>query len=303
MLGGAALAVLGACGGDDADGGTNGASGDGSPSAQGSDDTLAGPRGSFSLIPFFGGPVLAAGTEVRAPFGLGDNEGVVLGTDGVPEELTFEVRFEGELVGDPITVARRGEEIPRPYFPLRFTPERPGIYDVVTQFDGEPVPAAIQVSDPAEVTLPPPGTPMIPFATPTVDDTRGVDPLCTNDPPCPLHERTLEQVLAAGQPTAFLIATPAYCATAICGPVLDVLLDRRDQFGEQVAMSHAEVFASGAEAASSPGTAETAPVVEAYGLTFEPSLVLADASGTIAERLDFIYDASELTEALERITA
>ena len=41
------------------------------------------------------------------------------------------------------------------------------------------------------------------------------------------------------------------------------------------------------------------PAVTAYHMTFEPSLFVADASGTIVARLDSIWDTVELTAALD----
>ena len=47
------------------------------------------------------------------------------------------------------------------------------------------------------------------------------DPLCTQDPQCPLHSVSLDQVLGSGKPVAVMFATPARCQTQYCGPVLD----------------------------------------------------------------------------------
>jgi hypothetical protein len=59
-------------------------------------------------------------------------------------------------------------------------------------------------------------------------------------------------------------------------------------------MLHAEVYTD--------ETTETlAPVIDAYGLTFEPTLFLAGADGTIVARLDNIYDTTELVERLQSL--
>jgi hypothetical protein len=108
----------------------------------------------------------------------------------------------------------------------------------------------------------------------------------------------LREALAGGTPVAFLVATPKFCQTAICGPVLDVLLSQKDRF-PQIKMLHAEVYAS--EADAQPGRQKLTPVVDAYGLTFEPALYLARADGTIAKRLDTIFDGVELHDALAQL--
>ena len=40
---------------------------------------------------------------------------------------------------------------------------------------------------------------------------------------------------------------------------------------------------------------------EAYGLTYEPALFVADATGRITARLDSIYDRIELRNALDQV--
>jgi hypothetical protein len=40
--------------------------------------------------------------------------------------------------------------------------------------------------------------------------------------------------------------------------------------------------------------------VNTYGLSFEPSLVVANADGIVTGRLDFTWDRAELRAALQR---
>jgi hypothetical protein len=127
-----------------------------------------------------------------------------------------------------------------------------------------------------------------------VSDARGVDPICTRSPACPLHDATLTESLAGGRPVAYLVGTPAHCKTAVCGPVLDLLLAERDARGDAIAMVHAEIY-------TDDTITTVAPAVQAYNLEFEPVLFLADASGTLVERLDAIWDAAELRTALDRL--
>jgi hypothetical protein len=176
-----------------------------------------------------------------------------------------------------------------------FTPDQPGTYTASTTVEGQTISGAFAVQAPDAVPVPRPGQPMVAFDTPTVDDHRGVDPICTREPACPLHDVTLTAALAEGKPVALLISTPKYCATAICGPVLDLLLAAGADFPE-VRMVHAEVWADDTVTVA-------APVINAYSLSYEPVLFLAGADGVIRERIDNIFDAFELGEALERLTA
>jgi hypothetical protein len=241
------------------------------------------------------------GEPARLPVGVGDADGALI-TDA-PATLTFTITDAqtGEVVEEAIEVARRDTGLPRAYYPLAFTTPAVGYYQATTEVDGEPVEAAFTVSEPEAVVIPRPGRPLPPTPTPTVADAHGVDPICTQDPPCPLHEVDLEAALGTG-PLAVLVSTPAFCQTAICGPVLDLFVAARDA-APDVTFVHVEVYASAEEVEAEGPDATLAPAIEAWKLPYEPCLFLVAADGTVAERLDVIYDSDELAEALTRLTA
>ena len=289
--GAAGVALLAACGSSGGDDDTSDGSGD---------DGGSGGAG-FNLSAIFPPDgLLVAGTAQRLPFTLSDATGVPV--DDPPASLEFVVQTaDGEPVGEPVTVERHDEGIPTAYFPLRFEFPAPGDYQATTTVDGEELtPRVFRVSEPEAVAVPQPGQAMIPVPTPTTADARGVDPICTREPECDLHGVTLTEALDEGVPVALLIATPAYCQTAICGPVLDVLLSQEEAF-PNVRMVHAEVYKDAA-AVDNIAEAELAPVVEDYQLGYEPVLFLANADGTIAQRLDTIFDESEVAEALAQLS-
>ena len=158
--------------------------------------------------------------------------------------------------------------------------------------DGEALEMAIQIDDASEVSAIQPGAAMPDIATPTTGDARGVEPICTNDPVCPLHDVTVADVLAEGRPLALLVSTPKFCQIAICGPVLDVLLGVTGEHPD-VRFLHAEVYAHPEEEIETK-----APVIDELGLTFEPCLVLVGADGKVVERLDTIFDVDEVSASL-----
>ena len=64
---------------------------------------------------------------------------------------------------------------------------------------------------------------------------------------------------------------------------------------------HAEVYANAA-ATGDVLKATLSETTTTYKLSFEPSLVVADAKGVVADRLDFVFDRGELRSALDRVT-
>lgn len=265
---------------------------------------LSAGNGGPSLVAIFpsDGPYLYAGAPQRMPLALVDSSGAFL-TSG-PRTLSVAVTDAAKKpVGAPVTVPLHDKGLQKGYYPTTFTFPAPGLYTLAATVDGQPLTQAVQVDDRSKVTMFGPGQKAPSLATPTVSDHRGVDPICTADPPCPLHDVSLDAALAQHQPVAFLIATPAYCQTAICGPVLDVLVAARAAFAGKVTFVHAEVYQSGADAAKmGPSAAKTA-AVDAFHLQFEPSLTLIRSDGTVQGRLDTIYDADELHQALTQLAA
>jgi hypothetical protein len=147
------------------------------------------------------------------------------------------------------------------------------------------------VQEAGSTLVPVEGQAMPSFATPTAADSLGVTPVCTQDPPCPFHEVSLDDALANGRPTLLLVGTPAYCATGICGPVLGLLEAGVAPYGDRIDVIHAEVYTD-----DTLGT--TTAAVQALGLDYEPSLFVVDGTGILRHRLDVIYDADELAAAL-----
>jgi len=278
----AGAVLLGACGGDDDSGETT--------------TTAAG--GGLALAQFFGGPMFVAGQPLRAPFGVADAEGL-LPVDRTPTGLSLSLLGpDGTALGEPVEVERRFDGLPRAYFPLTFTPDAPGIYTARTEVDGEVAEMSLKVDAAEDVTVIQIGDTMPPLETPTAVDARGVNPVCTDEPVCALHDATVAEVLAAGAPLALLVSTPAFCQIQICGPVLDVLLGVTADHPD-VRFLHAEVYADPANGIDGPDA--YAPVVADLGLHFEPCLVLVGSDGSVVDRLDTIFDRTEVLERLSRL--
>ena len=207
--------VVAACGGDDS--GAGGAAASSSvPSDSDPEDLILGiqfPDGVASS------PAFVAGSEQRAPFALANAEGY-LGRDA-PAQLELTVSPPG---GPPETVIldRHTDGIPISYYPYVWTPEAPGTFEVSI---GSGPGRQIRVADSSEVDLVQVGDDLRITETPTVDDPLGVDPLCTRPAgQCEFHQQSLTEIAEQPGPIALLLATPGFCQTEICGPVLDLLI-------------------------------------------------------------------------------
>ena len=227
----------------------------------------------------------------RLPVSVGDASG--LRPDG-PDRLLADVV---SLADDSVVVSRLfadrrslGEGT-IPFWTFRTSLTEPGFYALVV--DGGPAEgAAFQIQDPDDLIVSRAGDRLNGFDTPTFDDPRGVDVICTRQPePCPFHELTLTEALATGKPVVYLVGTPAHCQTGVCGPVLDQLIELSTEIGDSAVFVHADVYADTA-------ATEPAPAVTAAKLTFEPTLFVTDTTGIVVERLDAVWDTDEVRALL-----
>ncbi len=290
FLVGSAIGVLAACGSDNT---ANNAASDPTPADASAPPATAGSTieaGEWALIQRYPAniPVLVPG-EVRLPFSLNRNAEFVI--DG-PETLGAQiVDIDGQPIGERITAVRR-DVTPAPYYAFRTSIDAPGVYGIVV--DGGPSTGAnFQVFAPDEVTIPIPGDTLAGLDTPTVDDPAEVDPVCTRQPVCEFHEVTLTEALDSGKPVAYFIGTPAFCTTGSCTPALEALVDLQPDF-DDIVFVHAEVY-------TDLTATETTQAVQQLSLLFEPTVFLVGSDNTIVERIDGLWDPTEIGERLNAL--
>jgi hypothetical protein len=165
------------------------------------------------------------------------------------------------------------------------------VWNGIVDFDGEQTDFVFQVNE-APVAIPV-GAAAPRAASPTTSDALDVDPICTRDPVCGLHERSLDTLLGAGRPVVVLFATPARCASQYCGPVLDQLLPLVGDY-PGIDVVHVEIYRDNR-------TDELVPTVAEWGLPSEPWLYVVDGGGTVVARLDGAFATPELRAVLDSV--
>jgi hypothetical protein len=170
--------------------------------------------------------------------------------------------------------------------------EQPGTYQGQVLTRGARVPIALEVKPAAEEPVV--GSMASRAPSPTKQNPLGVDPICTRQPPCPLHAVSLSDVIGTGRPVAVLFATPALCQTRYCGPVLDELLSVRKAFEDRVTFVHVEIYRSNRGV-------DLAPTVTAWNIQYEPWFFTVDGAGAIRGRLDSAFGRDEITPLLKSL--
>jgi hypothetical protein len=206
----------------------------------------------------------------------------------VAPEGTTPTNFVDTTLHEDGLPARRGVYVADVVF------DRDGVWQGVCERDGEQLPFAIQVKAKADAPTVGAAAPTAPSPTPA--NPLDVDPICTRNPMCPLHDRSLDTVIGKGRPVAVLFATPARCTSRYCGPVLDSLLPLVDSYRDRVDIVHVDIY-------KDLRTNETSPTVTAWALPSEPWLFGVDAAGVVTSRLDGAFGQDEMRTVLESLAA
>jgi hypothetical protein len=120
--------------------------------------------------------------------------------------------------------------------------------------------------------------------------------LLTSDlePDLDLYKMTVVQALDSGRPTVVSFATPAYCTSRMCAPVLNSVKAVAADYRDRVNFIHIEVYK------------QFQPLVyademETWGLTSEPWTFVIDAEGKVAARLGGPLSQVELEQTLSEL--
>ena len=174
---------------------------------------------------------------------------------------------------------------------------RPGTYWLLAEPEG----GAKKVQALGNVVVrkddPPPdvGDPAVASETPTLASTRGnISALTTRTPPDEtLLRYSVADSLAAKVPFVVTFATPKYCSSRTCGPVVDVVEEVSRRFeGEQIRFIHVEVFQD-----NDPAKGYNRWMRE-WKLPTEPWTFLVGADGKIVARFEGTVSVNELEQAV-----
>ncbi len=178
--------------------------------------------------------------------------------------------------------------------------DQPGVWTILVEADqpGGRVlgTAALQVKAKGSTATRIPGAGAIPSLTPTVEDHRGVEPICTREPPCDMHQVTLAEALGMGKPTAFIVATPKFCMSRTCGPNLEELVTVEKEIGGRASFVHAEVYKD--DRPDTISNQVVSPTFGEWGFDSEPWLFLIGRDGVISSRFEGPITAPEVRSAM-----
>lgn len=251
----------------------------------GTSDYAPGPiRVSFLLIDSQGGAAYPSNVRVRIA-GAGGGSPFFASTKAVLEQVG--VRGTGDAPGD----------ITRLYVAHLRAP-RAGNYTLTVESPGKTTlrgTLSILVRD--RPLAPAVGSKAIPSQTPTIASTHGnLGELTTRTPPdTKLLDYSVAGSLAAHKRFVLVFATPKFCQSRTCGPVVDVVDAVRRQFtGSGIRFIHVEVYKD-----NNPGLGYD-KWVRQWHLPSEPWTFLVGSDGRIKARFEGSVSVQELATAVRR---
>lgn len=122
----------------------------------------------------------------------------------------------------------------------------------------------------------------------------------TSDPnPDPaMYEVSVADAVVSGSPTVITFATPAFCTSEACGPMLDQVKAMQPSY-PGVEFVHVEVYDDLQVTDFKDLT--VVPAVEEWGLPSEPWVFVVDESGTVTAAFEGAVSDEELTLAIEAV--
>ncbi len=134
----------------------------------------------------------------------------------------------------------------------------------------------------------------------TLRDVNDISEIDTSDPPRPeMHELTIAEAVESGRPAVIAFATPAFCQTRVCGPLMDAVVDPLyERYRDRVAFVHVEPYVVDR---AREGELITVPAVEEWGLQTEPWLFVVDQDGRIAGKFEAVVAVDEVEPLLQQL--
>jgi len=144
--------------------------------------------------------------------------------------------------------------------------------------------------------VPRPGQKAPTIHTPTPGDVGGdLSALTTRIPPDTQNKVDYADALGK-EPIMLLFATPQFCQSRVCGPVVDVAEQVKQESGDEAAFIHMEIYKD-----NEPP--KTRSQVKAFHLPTEPWLFAIDSKGVVSSVTEGAFGLERMTAALDKAVA
>ncbi len=126
-------------------------------------------------------------------------------------------------------------------------------------------------------------------------DVRDLRQIDTSQKPDPrLHQVRIADAVVQRKPQLIVFATPQFCTSRMCGPVVDIVRQLLPKYNKRVAFTHQEIWQDFA-------SKTLFPTVEEWHLVSEPWIFVVDGEGVVRGKFEGLVTLRELEEALQQV--
>jgi hypothetical protein len=111
-----------------------------------------------------------------------------------------------------------------------------------------------------------------------------------------MHDVDYADVLGK-KPVVLLFATPALCTSRVCGPVVDITEEVKNERPDDAAYVDMEIYTD-----NDPNKGPR-PQVQDFNLPSEPWLFVIDANGKVSTAIEGAFSKTELEAAIDKADA
>ncbi len=143
--------------------------------------------------------------------------------------------------------------------------------------------------------IPRTGQPAPKIHTPTAEEVGGdLSKITTRVPPDTQNKVDYAEALGK-EPILLLFATPQFCQSRVCGPVVDVAEQAQQEYGDKAAFIHMEIYND-----NDPGKGAR-PQVRAFHLPSEPWLFAINRNGVVSSTVEGAFGLELMDEVAEKV--
>jgi hypothetical protein len=113
-----------------------------------------------------------------------------------------------------------------------------------------------------------------------------------------LYQITIADAVTGGMPTVVVMASPAFCANAVCGPQVEVLQELKNAYSGLANFIHVDFYDNPHEIQGNLETARLSPTVREWRLASIEWTYVIDADGIVSARFEAFATFAEVEKAL-----
>ena len=266
---------------------------------------ITGPVSQEGLQAIFGTPDLGVG-EHRVGFALTSPDGLVRVPEvSVSSYLADGAGLESSLKQKTQAVFRLWPYGTRGLYTTEMDFDAPGSWRIeidVPLEDGVQSRVELFFDVQERTAAPAVGAPGTPSHSKTLRDVDRISQLTTGSlQDADLYQTSIADALTSGLPSVIVMASPAFCTNAVCGPQVEVLQELKNSYKGRANFIHIDLYDNPEEIQGDLSSAVLSPTVVEWRLPSTEWSFVLDLDGIVSARFEAFATLEELEEALLKV--